>query len=490
MNTPSPEESLAAAVAHQRAGRFAQALAIYDALLTEHPHRPDILQMRGLLDLERGDAAKAHAWLSRAAIEAPGSGSIQINLAMTCAMLGRLDAARRAYERAGELLPGHPRPRLGLAGVLRSLGEVDRAEAVLREVLGRHPGEAEAIASLAEIRLGRGHAEQAEALLRRALALPSLEARVRGSLLFILGRLLDGAGRFDEAFAAASEANRLRAKSYDADAMDRLADRVISIFDAGLIARLAPLGDSTDRPVFIVGMPRSGTSLTEQIIQMHDGVAAGGERIVMHQAAQELPGLLGSASRYPDCMADATEANWSNAAKRVAELACALDPDAARITDKLPSNFIRVGLIATALPGAAIVHCVRDPRDTCLSAYFQDFFGQTIAASTDLRNLGRYYRSYARLMRHWKGVLGDRVLDLAYEDLVTEPEASTRRLMTHVGLPWNAACLRFHQSDRFVPTASAQQVKRPMYTSSVGRWKHYERHLAPLIEALGDEIAH
>lgn len=477
---------LAQAVTHQRAGRLGAALAIYERLLRAHPGRADILQMRGLLDVERGDAEAALEWMERAAARAPRAGSVQVNLAMIYAMLARLGDARAAYERACALMPDHPRPRLGLVGVLRSMGEGEQAERLAREVTARHPEEPEAPLALGELLLERDP-EESERIIRGVVARAGPDARLRASALFVLGRLLDRAERYDEAFAAVAEANRLRGKVFDPDAFDAIASRVIEAFDAPTIERLSAAGAATRVPVVVVGMPRSGTSLTEQIIQMHAGVVAGGERTVLHRAARDLPGWLGSAQAFPACVRDASVERWAEASKRICAMVESAAPGAVRITDKLPSNFVRVGLIASTLPGACIVHCTRDARDTCLSAFFQDFLGQTIAASGDLRHLGRYYRAYARLMRHWKRVLGERVLDVAYADLVHEPEAATRRLMAHVGVAWDPACLRFHESGRAVATASAQQVRKSLYTTSVGRWKHYERHLGPLIEALGDD---
>jgi Sulfotransferase family len=225
-------------------------------------------------------------------------------------------------------------------------------------------------------------------------------------------------------------------------------------------------GNSSSLPIFIIGMPRSGTTLIEQILASHPAVFGAGELETFSQMANATfepePSVLGS--RY------------------VAELR-EHAPHASRIVDKMPTNFMLAGLIHLALPNATIIHAVRNPIDTCVSCFTTHFIEQPFTC--DLAELGRYYRGYHTLMAHWRAVLPpQRFLEVRYEELIDDLETSARRMVTHCGLPWDMRCLDFHRTSRVIRTASASQVRKPIYRSSVGRWRQYEAHLGPLLAEL------
>ena len=249
---------------------------------------------------------------------------------------------------------------------------------------------------------------------------------------------------------------------------DAQVDDIVSTYSPALLSRLRGTGCQSERPVFIVGMHRSGSSLVEQILASHPLVHGAGERRHMARIAA----TLGSETE-PDRL-EALGETYVGALP---------DHGATRVIDKTPGNFERLGLIRLILPKARIIHCHRDPLDSCLSC-FKTLFQEGNGYSYDLAELGHYYRSYQRLMDHWREVLPGDVLDVAYEDVVEDLETMARRLVEFCGLPWDDACLEFHETDRPVQTASAAQVRKPIYKTAVGRWRRYESHLNALMKAL------
>jgi hypothetical protein len=258
----------------------------------------------------------------------------------------------------------------------------------------------------------------------------------------------------------------------------------MEIYSPDYFAARANIGETSEVPVFVLGMPRSGTTLVEQIIASHPAAHGAGELEELGWLAANMPKLTGGTAPYPEAarLIDAT--NAKSIAAQYLEPLIARAPAARRITDKMPGNFIRIGLIAVLFPKARIVHVRRHPLDTCLSCFFQHF-GRGHHFSYDLGHLGHYYTQYQRLMAHWARVLPGRIFDVQYEDVVSKQEETSRAIIAHCGLDWDPKCLAFHEHERQVRTASFWQVRQPLYASSVGRWQAYEKHLGPLKAALG-----
>jgi hypothetical protein len=310
------------------------------------------------------------------------------------------------------------------------------------------------------------------------------------TLAFALGKAWMDVGDADRAFAHLSRANRLKRSTFDYDV--RAEVRRLGAIPHGVEAltqRSIGPGIASEAPVFVVGMPRSGTTLVEQILASHPDVCGGGELTAFQDATRE---TLREAGLSPGAQAGRIRLEAHSRfdpAKlgraylgRVAHLAAGK----ARLVDKLPGHFQNLGLISLALPNARIIHCRRDPADTCLSCYATNFAAPKPFAY-DLAELGQYYRAYAALMAHWRRALPpERMLEVRYEDVLEDLEGQARRLVAFCGLEWNPACLRFHETRRPVLTASVNQVRRPLYGSSQGRWRAYETHLRPLLEALRD----
>jgi Sulfotransferase family len=305
----------------------------------------------------------------------------------------------------------------------------------------------------------------------------------------VLGHLLDRAGSTDEAFEQFKQGNALRRSllqqsgaAFDAAAHSRRIDRTIFFFSPDFLQRNQEFGLPTDVPVFIVGMPRSGSTLVEQILSQHSQVHGAGELKDVHRLVANLPARLGSTAEYPECLAELDATTARELAEAHLQRLTRRSGAAARVTDKMLDNFLHLGLLATLFPRARVIHCRRDPRDVCLSCYFNYFNG--LPFTWDLDDLGRYYRDYERLMAHWGAVLALPILDVAYEDLVADLESQCRRLVDFCGLAWEEQCLRYNENRRVVQTMSKLQVRQPIYTSSVGRWRHYAAQLEPLLQAL------
>ena len=278
--------------------------------------------------------------------------------------------------------------------------------------------------------------------------------------------------------------------SYDENAAFALFDQIETVFSRELIAKKSGCGDPSTLPIFVIGMPRSGTTLIEQIIASHPQVHGAGELQTLNDIILTVRGANGDTTPYPQFIPALDDSALRQIAVRyVAELrALAVKNgqiNSAFVTDKMPSNYFFVGLIHLALPNTKIVHTVRDPIDTCVSCFSKLFSGEQ-TYTYDLGELGRYYRRYEQLMGHWHRVLPtNRILDVCYEDVVADLEAQARRVIAYCGLPWHDGCLSFHKTDRPIRTASATQVRQPIYKNAVGRWRVYEEHLGPLLTALG-----
>jgi tetratricopeptide (TPR) repeat protein len=405
--------------------------------------------------------------------------------------LGEMDAAGAAYDEALRLAPENLRALACKADLLERTGDFAAAADLLAPLVEAGTDSPDVAAVFAGVAPRVGRTEQALALLDGLLARPDLRPEVLPTLHFHAGRLRDKAGDYARAFDHYAEGNAEAGERFDRAAHTRFVDALIRVFSAEGIARMARAGNASELPVFIVGMPRSGTTLVEQIVASHPEAAGAGELHEITRFTQllpRLPGAGGGGRPYPEGMEAVPQAVLDDLAGRYLELLNSIGPGAPRVTDKMPHNFLHLGLIARLFPAARIVHVARDPRDCCLSCFFQPFVGSH-AYARDLADLGFYYREYERLVAHWKAVLDLPWLDVSYEALVADQEGESQRLIAFLDLEWDDACLRFQELDRTVATSSYDQVRRPMYASSVGRWEHYAAHLGPLLEALGDQAA-
>jgi hypothetical protein len=314
----------------------------------------------------------------------------------------------------------------------------------------------------------------------------SLSVADQIDLHFALAKAYEDVGRDVEAFRQwlAGNALKRRQLGYDEAAVLGGFDRVRATFTSDLMQRRQNVGHPSSTPVFIVGMARSGTTLVEQILASHPQVFGGGEIKYLRRAVDGIRGPTGDSAIFPELAPGLEAQDFRDLGARYLAEIGRLAPTACRVTDKMVGNIIYVGLIHLTFPNAAIIHTVRDPADTCLSC-FSKLFAEGQNHTYDLAELGRYYRHYRILMSHWRQVLPPgRILEVRYEDVVADLEGQARRIVGHCGLAWDKNCLSFHQTERPVFTASAVQVRQPIYRSSIGRWRRYESSIEPLLAEL------
>jgi Flp pilus assembly protein TadD len=404
-------------------------------------------------------------------------------LGMALREAGEFEEAQRCHARAFELAPDSPEAENGLGNVLAMGGDLSRAEQHYRRSLSLKPDYAGAFHNLVGVaRLGPKDPlwPALMALAGQTAALPP-EAAI--SLQFTLGRVWETERDYPRAFRHFLEGNRLKRASIHYDET-RQAQFCVGFIDSYTAMSGHGLGHGDERPVFIVGMPRSGTSLVEQILASHPKVYGVGETHALRNCLREELPPDNTDDALPRQIAGLGGAAFKRIAARYSRYLDEMAPGALRVTNKLPGNMVFLGLMRLLYPNARIIHCLREPLDTCLSCYTK-LFTTGHPFSYDLKELGRFHRMYQELMAGWRRLLPEgAVLEVVYEDLVEDLEGGARRLVEYCGLPWDDACLSFHAAARPVRTASLAQVRQPIYTSSVGRWRQYEKELAPLKEAL------
>ena len=419
-----------------------------------------------------------------AAVAGKDDSGLQLQVASALREAGEIEDARRCHERALQLAPDSPVAENSLGNLLGMQGDLVAAEAHYRRALALKPDYAGAYYNLADVKKLTPEDPAWDGLMRLSGRIVSLPPEEAISLHFASGRVWDGRKDYRQAFAHLEAGNHLKRSSinYDEPRQARFFQEFVQVFGADFMdARRLDTADP--RPVFIVGMPRSGTTLVEQILASHPEVHGAGETHALRNSLrEELPPDDGD-YRLPGQLAELGPAGFQRAAARYSRYLDSLSPSAVRITNKLPGNMVFVGLVSLLYPKAYIIHCGREPLDTCFSCYSK-LFTTGHPFSYEQGELGRFYRMYEQLMQHWRVVLPSRMLELQYEELVEDLEGQARRLVAHLDLPWDKACLRFHESARAVRTASLAQVRRPIYKDSIARWKNYEKELAPLREAL------
>jgi tetratricopeptide (TPR) repeat protein len=408
---------------------------------------------------------------------------------------GDLNAALKFYRRALALKPDLADAYNNMGNVLKELGELPAAEDAYLEALRLDANFTGIYVNLADSRkfaAGDPHLAAMEALAAKSDGLSKSD---RMQLDFALGKAYADLQDYPRSFThlVAGNAAKRATISYDEKTAFALFDKIEAAFTAEIIAQKSGAGDPSAMPIFIIGMPRSGTTLVEQIIASHPLVYGAGELKTFNDVVLTVHGPDRKTIPYPDFVPVLGATPLRTIGARYLELVRDMvarsdveKKDAPQVTDKMPSNYYFAGLIHLALPNAKIIHTIRDPVDTCVSCYSKLFAGEQ-NHTYDLAELGRYYKRYEQLMAHWRRVLPkNRILDVRYEEVVADLEAQARRIIAHCGLPWDEACLAFHETKRPIRTASATQVRRPIYQSAVGRWRVYEQELAPLLAALGD----
>jgi tetratricopeptide (TPR) repeat protein len=422
---------------------------------------------------------------------------------VACNRAGELSLARPALEKANQLMPNNSKILYELGLVERVAGHIEKSRDYIRQSLRLNPDQAAALRTLGTDHKYQYGDEEFKRLNHVAAALSDAKLEDQVQLHFALGKAFDDVGELDASFAHyAIGGRKKRSQETYSDKNNKRMYQVLSqVFNGKVLQNPAQKGCDSDVPVFILGMPRSGTSLMEQILSSHPDVFGAGELKILTGVVENIEvgqnrvrlGDVEAAFPYEE------NASYEARGKRYVERLQRLAPAGShykRIVDKMPGNFNFVGAIKLIMPNAKIIHSRRHPVETCLSCY-RIHFAEGHPWTYNLRELGRYYRYYWNLMKHWRDAMPGGMLEIRYEENVADVEGQARRLIDYLGLPWNDSCLNFHETDRPVKTASASQVRKPIYKSSTNRWRKYEAYLGPLLAEIGDlveeyesEIAH
>jgi tetratricopeptide (TPR) repeat protein len=492
---------------------FERAARLAPNLLSVCANKATVLQQLGRLD----EAIEMH---DRAAEIAPDRAEVHFNRANALAEHGRFDDAAAAYQRALEinpefrnalsqlvsllwkqhkpeqalsyadrvcaLAPGSAEPRVGRALIRRIMGNRDGAREDYEAALERDPSHIGALSNYIQMEKVRTPEDERVSRLEEAVQQQGRRPEERAALHYALGKAYDDLRDADTAFQHFNAGARITRASiaYDENREERGLQRRLQAFRNDAVAEAAKNGLDTVQPIFVVGMPRSGTTLTEQILASHPDVFGAGELVTLRDAVSDVNPQARQVNSDGTLRRHGSEVLPERAAWYMAQVRALSGESYQCIVDKMPGNAWQVGFIHMMFPRAAIIHCVRDPLDTCLSC-FQKLFSEGHYWSYDLGELGRHYVRYHRMMQHWEAIMPGRMLTVRYEDTVADLEGQARRILDHVGLPWDPACLAFHETQRPVMTASLGQVREPLYQSSVRKWQHYRHHLGALIEALG-----
>ena len=439
-----------------------------------------------LLDQDdyRQHHAEAEQYYLKAIELAPELNDTYKNLAVCYQGEGIHEKALHYFKLYNERVPNNEVVIAGMASVHERRGEFDEAEALIEPFIHNNDASAEII--LAYAKLAR-HFKQEDEAIKALIKIDdnSILNRLKIEKYYALGKLTEPKGDANVTFAYYKKANDLEDEEHDFDHEKEIFNNVKSYFTKDKIQSLPRSNNTSRLPLFIVGMPRSGTSLAEQILASHPDVYGAGELEDIYNLVQKIGNELEPKNNYPLCL-DSIDSDYATAlAEEHVKTLQQMAPDAKYIVDKMPHNFFTLGIINLLFPKATVIQCKRSSVDTCLSIYFQHF-NKHHSYSNNLKILGKYYNLYADLMDHWKKILDINIIELEYEKVIANPEEEMRKLLEQCGIDWDPACLKFYENKRTVMTPSYDQVRRPIYTSSVAKWKKYEHHLGDLIDSLGE----
>jgi tetratricopeptide (TPR) repeat protein len=510
---------MALAAEHQKEGRLEEAERIYRRVLRDNPKNVDALRLLALLAAEADKPDDAEAMLLRAIAIAPDFHLALLDLGRLRKEQDRFVEALECFDRAIALEPKHPqahylragalarasftqeaiesyrrclaiRPAhqgalLGIGHVLKAVGDYDGAVAAYRTCMRETPGYGETYWSLANLKTYRFD-DATVAEMEKRVAEPGGNVQSEVNFLFALAKAYEDRGDYERAWEYYRRGNGTQRAQvqYDPVQTEAVNDRILAVYTAELVETLRDAGNPDPSPIFILGLPRSGSTLLEQILAAHTDVEGTSELPYIGKLASSLNYNRKDGINYPEAMRELAPANVAALGTRYLELArIHRRSGAPRFIDKMPNNFPNAGFIAALLPNAKIIDARRHPLDACLSCWRQLFAkGQNF--TYDLTEIGEYYLQYQRMMDHWARVLPGRVLTVQYEEVVADFDTQVRRLLEFCELPWQDACLRFYDSERPVRTPSAEQVRQPIYDRSVGHFRHYEHHLGELIDVI------
>ena len=518
MELSQDNQDIAKAAELEKEEKFAEAEKIYRQILTRHPDNVSAMRLWAQLGIREKRYSEAEKLLRQAVKVAPGfsqaltdlcsvqleqekfddvidsakklvklkprSPDGQIWLAAANAAAGNHIDAVKFYDKALDIAPNHVGAMCGKGNAYRTIGNQDGAIAAYRSSIKANPLHAEAYWSLANLKTFCFEDQEVDDMLA-LLGDEHISSEGQVQLNNALGLEFDGRKEYDRAFEFIDCGNRLRREQefYDRVENEERTDLSIEAFTPQFFDDNADPGDPDSAPIFIVGLPRSGSTLLEQILSSHSKVDGTHELFDFGQTIRADPKLSAPPTRYPTSVANIDADGFKRLGSEYIERTRRHRGDRPFFTDKNPNNFVHVGLLHLILPNAKIINARRHPLDSCFCSYKQ-LFARGQPFTYDLIELGEYYLQYQRLMDHWHEVLPGKVLDVQYEEVVADLGGQVRRILDYCGLDWEESCLRFHETSRSVKSASSEQVRQPIYTSAVNTWRHYEAHLGPLIETL------
>lgn len=469
------------AVSLHRSGRPDRAVAVYEQIRPFLSKDPEALRMFAGALIGMGRVRQSLIEIDRAIKLRPMKAQYRVDRARILTTAGRFDEALTESERALAIQKDYSPAIHAKVMALRRLGRGTEAYTWLRPKLeGEAAPEVLLVDALAELARETENPDEVIALLERTLA-GGVSPEMRQTLLFKLGEMQDRAGRYAEAFESIHEANSYHSTPFDADLHRKHTQELIESWSDGVKPR--PINEDA-QPIFVMGVPRSGTSLVEQILSMHPAVAPAGETVETIRAAKSL-GIGREPFGYVYSLDERAQSDIALAGQRMIRNLAQIsggDPSL-RFTDKMPENVMHIGFLASMFPNAQFVHCLRDPRDTCLSCYFQDFSG-ALHYAFDLESCASYTADAIVHAEHWNRLLPGRIHTVRYRDQIEQHEHTVRSLLAFLDLEFDEACLQHERSGRRVRTASFEQANKPLYRGSLKRWHHYEQELKPAIDVL------
>ncbi len=465
-------------------GSLEVARDLCEQVLAKGRKNPPALYLMGqiLHAMRRYDDAAAP--LEQCARLQPKESLVHLMLGFVNTEQGKFSAALSRFDKVLKLKPKSVDAIQGKAEVFDRKGDHTKVMHLLKPLISASDETAEMAFNYARALKNEKRIDEAITLIRKHADSPNATSKTRRRLLFELGRILEKNEQYDDAFLAYQQANQAEAIVYDPEAYHRRLDDLITVYSEKNLASYPRATHGSDVPVLIVGMPRTGSTLVEHIIDAHPHTFGVGEVPLLPDVCSSLSLTIGSTEPYPFCIPEMTVEDANRAGKRYVDSLRKLGRGAKRIIDKDLLNYENLGLLSLIVPEAYVLDCRRDPMDTCISCFMNPLFTTGHPYATDLHNLGLRYREYERIMAHWEGVLQNRVLKVQYEELIADQEEMSRRIIDFIGLPWDDRCLRFHESKRDALTLSREQVRQPIYTTSVKRADRFAAHLEPLRKAL------
>jgi tetratricopeptide (TPR) repeat protein len=505
----------------QRDGKYLEAERIYQTVLCIEPRNAQALNLMGTLAIEANETETALDYFRKALRGAPRDPIINNNMGNLLLRLKQNEKARqyllkalqakpnfvealcnlgkahrlllngveaeKLLRKALDFEPTSLMARQNLADLLIDNGQADAAADMFESLLSEDPGNVEALVGLAASRKFKTDAPELGLILHRIKEQDTPDISLN-RLHHAAGKILNDQGRYGDAIAHFSNAKTFQSTEFEIERHRSFYDALSNTLTPEFFSERSDFGSTSDRPVFIVGMPRSGTTLTEQICASHPDIYGAGELTEMHAIAASLGHSVAKPTALADAMLKMTKRDTQKLAERYLSVLKKRNRKALRVVDKMPHNYEFLGLITLMFPNAKIVNCNRDPMDNCLSC-FMHLFSESHGYNADLVTVGRYYREYDRLIKQWQTVLPNKILRMQYEDTVANLEHRARTLIDFIGLPWNSASLSFYETERTVRTPSRWQVRQPIYTTSIKRWARYGDSIAPLRSALGDLVS-